>query len=60
MVDLRCNDYGFECSYITEGSVEKVVFEYWDHMKKEHGIEYATETIGNSIKRKTRQIKLCV
>ena len=58
MVDLRCNDYGFECNYISEGNVEKVVFEYWDHMKKEHGIEYDTETIANSIKKKTRQIKL--
>ena len=60
LVDLRCDDYGFECNYITNGNVEKVVYEYWDHMKKEHGIEYDIETIGNSIKRKTRQIRLFV
>ena len=60
LVDLRCDDYGFECKFITKGNVEKVVFEYWDHMKKEHGIEYDTETIGNSIKKKTRQIRLFV
>ena len=58
LVDLRCDDYGFECNYIIEGDVEKVVYEYWNHMKKEHGIEYDAGTIGESIKRKTRQIKL--
>ena len=58
LADLRCDDYGFDCNYSTKGNVEKVVFEYWNHMKKEHGIEYDVETIGNTIKRKTRQIRL--
>ena len=58
LVDLRCDDYGFECDYITRGDIEKVVFEYWNHMKEEHGIEYDSETIGDSIKRKIRQIRL--
>ena len=48
-------DYGFECDYETKGHVEKIVFGYWEHMNKEHGINYSIGSIFESIKRKARQ-----
>lgn len=52
MRDLRCGEYGFECNYVSSGSAEKIVFDFWEHMVKEHGIEYAKETLMDSVKRK--------
>ena len=45
MVSLRCNDYGYECNYVSEGEVDKVVEEYKQHMDEEHGIDYSKEAI---------------
>ena len=52
MVDVRCEDYGFDCDYSLEGDVNKVVQGFWNHMNDEHGIEYSTETICKTIKKK--------
>ena len=52
MVSLRCNDYGYECNYVTEGDNDKVVEEYKKHMDEEHGIDYSQETIVDFINRK--------
>ena len=52
MVNLRCNDYGFECDYVTEGNIEKIIFDYRNHMNNEHGIDYSPGSILESIKRK--------
>ena len=52
MVSLRCNDYGFECEHVSDGDVKKVVYDFWQHMNKEHGIDYSQESIVNSVKRK--------
>ncbi len=52
MVDIRCDDCGFDCDYSASGAVEQVVFEYWEHMSKKHGIEYSPETLGQYVKKK--------
>lgn len=53
MVTVRCDERGFDCEFITTGNVEKVIFDYWDHLNNEHGIEYSPETLGEYVKRKT-------
>jgi len=52
MTNLRCGDYGYDCDYIIEGAIEKVVFDYWEHMNDEHGINYPKGRICEIIKRK--------
>jgi predicted small metal-binding protein len=52
MVNIRCDDYGFDCDYTMEGVIEKVVFDYWEHMNNEHGIDYSKDSIYKSIKKK--------
>jgi len=52
IVNIRCNDYGFDCDYFMEGMIEKVIDDYWEHMNNEHGIEYSKETIYKSIQKK--------
>ena len=42
---LRCNDYGFECSFIAEGEVEQVIDEFGKHTEEEHGIDYSREAL---------------
>ena len=49
---VSCDELGFDCNYTATGDVNKVAFDYWDHMKKEHGIEYSPETLGNYLKKK--------
>ncbi|MBI1662760.1 MAG: DUF1059 domain-containing protein [Nitrosopumilus sp.] len=52
MVSIRCDDCGFDCDYSVDGDMEQVVFAYWNHMAKEHGIEYSPETLGRYVKKK--------
>lgn len=52
MVTIRCDECGFDCTFATTGNVEKVIFDYWDHMDKEHGIEYSPETLAQYVKKK--------
>ena len=52
MVTVRCEEYGFDCEFTASGSVEEVTFDYWDHMSKEHGIEYSLETLAKYVKKK--------
>lgn len=52
MVNLRCNDYGYECEYESEGEIDKVIDDYREHMNEEHGIDYSKEVILKFIKRK--------
>jgi predicted small metal-binding protein len=52
VVTIRCNNCGFDCEFATTGNVEKVVFDYRDHMSKEHGIEYSPETLAKYVKKK--------
>ncbi|WP_255465321.1 hypothetical protein [Nitrosopumilus sp. b3] len=36
MAEIRCKKYGFGCNYVLKGNPEKIVFDYWEHMNKEH------------------------
>lgn len=53
VVTVRCDECGFDCNFTTTGNVENVVFDYCDHMNKEHGIEYSPETLGKYVVKKT-------
>ena len=52
MVNIRCDDYGFDCDYFMEGVLEEVIGDFWEHMYNEHGIEYSKGSIYKSIKKK--------
>ncbi len=52
MANIRCMDYGYDCDYMIEDSIEKVVVNYWEHMNNEHGIDYSKGRIAEIIKKK--------
>ena len=52
IVNMRCDDYGFDCDYLMEGVIDQVVDAYCEHMNDEHGIEYSKGTIYKSIYKK--------
>jgi predicted small metal-binding protein len=52
VVSVRCDECGFDCEFIATGNIEKVIFDYWDHMNNEHGIEYSPETLAKYVKKK--------
>lgn len=52
MANMRCGDYGYDCSFEIDNTIESVVIDYWEHMKNEHGIEYAKGRIVEMIKKK--------
>lgn len=52
MIKLTCKDYGFECEFVSEGEVEKVLDEFGKHTLEEHGIEYSKEALMQFILRK--------
>jgi len=45
MTKLKCQDYGFECSFIIEGDSEQIIKEFGDHMNQIHGIDYQKEVL---------------
>jgi predicted small metal-binding protein len=45
MPKLRCRDYGFDCEFISEGEVAKVIADYGKHSEEVHGIEYSKESL---------------
>lgn len=45
MARLRCADYGFECEFVSEGEIEKVLEEFRKHTDEEHGIDYTKEAL---------------
>ena len=51
-MDLACIDYGFECNFVTQGNVEKIIDDFKTHMEEEHGIEYSKEAIMQFVMRK--------
>lgn len=53
-IRLCCNDYGFECEFVSEGQIEQVIEEFGKHTDEEHGIEYTKEVLMQVILRKTR------
>jgi predicted small metal-binding protein len=52
MAKLKCNDYGFECNFIVEGEIEKVIENFRNHTDEEHGIDYSKEAIMQMLLRK--------
>lgn len=52
MPKLRCADYGFDCSFASEGEAQKVIEEFGRHTEEEHGIEYSAEVLMQFILRK--------
>jgi len=53
MVKLKCNDYGFECSFVVEGEVERVLEDFGKHTDEIHGIDYSKESLMQFILRKS-------
>jgi len=53
MVSIRCDDYGFDCDFVSLGEIEGVIFDYWQHMNDTHGIDYSKGTIGKFVTKKT-------
>lgn len=51
-VNLRCNDYGFECDFEVEGHEEDVTIQFMQHSNEEHGIDYKREAVMQFIRRK--------
>ena len=45
MARLRCSDYGYECDFISEGEMDKVIQEFGKHTEEEHGIDYSKEAL---------------
>lgn len=52
MPELRCADYGFDCSFEVRGDLQGVVDGFAAHTRDEHGIEYSVETIMQFVSRK--------
>lgn len=52
MAKLKCNDYGFECNFETEGEMESVIDEFRKHTDEEHGIDYSKEAVMQFLLRK--------
>jgi len=51
LAKLICNNYGFECDFVSEGEIEKVIEEFKDHTENEHGIDYSKEALMHFILR---------
>ena len=45
-------DYGFECDFVVEGEIEKVIEDFRTHTEEEHGIDYSKEAIMQFLLRK--------
>ena len=57
LAKLRCNEYGFECDFVTEGEIEKVIEEFGQHTEEMHGIDYSKEVLMGFILRKSTWIQ---
>ena len=55
MIKLKCEDYGFDCSFESHGDVEQVIKEFSEHTEETHGIDYSKEALMQIILRKTTQ-----
>jgi len=53
LAKLICNNYGFECDFVSEGEIEKVIEEFKNHTENEHGIDYSKEALMHFILRKS-------
>lgn len=55
VIKLKCIDYGFDCSFESEGEVEHVIKEFSEHTEDVHGIDYSKEALMQIILNKTMQ-----
>jgi predicted small metal-binding protein len=53
MIKLKCEDYGYDCSFVSEGEVNEIIEEFAKHTEEEHGIDYSKEALMQFILRKT-------
>lgn len=51
MVEISCDNYGFDCEFKVNGNDSKVIEEYQKHSIDKHGIEYSTEVLSQYILR---------
>lgn len=49
---LDCKTYGFDCSFITTGGIEKIIKEFREHTLLEHYIDYPEGVLMKFITRK--------
>ena len=49
---LECKTYGFDCSFIATGDIEKVIQEFRKHTLEEHFIDYPEGVVMKLISRK--------
>ena len=52
MAKLKCSDYGFECDFVAEGDMEKVIADFRTHTDDVHGIDYSKEAVMQFLLRK--------
>jgi len=52
MAKLKCADYGFECDFVAEGEMEKVIVDFRTHTDDVHGIDYSKEAVMQFLLRK--------
>ena len=52
MANLKCSDYGFECDFVAEGEMEKVIENFRVHTDDVHGIDYSKEAVMQFLLRK--------
>ena len=52
MAKLKCQDYGFECEFVSEGEIEQVIEDFRNHTEEEHGIDYSKEAVMQFLLRK--------
>ena len=45
MVEMSCDNYGFDCEFKVNGNDSKVIEEYQKHSIDILGIEYSTEVL---------------
>ena len=49
MVQIRCNNYGFDCKFEVNGEDSDAINRFQKHSMVVHGIEYSTGTLNQII-----------
>jgi hypothetical protein len=53
---LECKTYGFDCSFISAGKIEKIINEFRGHTFQEHYIDYPEGVLMRFITRKYQHL----
>lgn len=51
---LDCKTYGFDCTFIASGDIEKIIKRFGEHVLLEHNIDYSDGVLMKFISRKYR------